>query len=59
MLWLFGLVTVPAGFMMWNGPGPAFGIGIQAAALPAKLAYVVAGLLLMVLIVEFVFFPTR
>jgi hypothetical protein len=59
MLWLFGLVTAPAGFMVWNGLGPAFGIGTQAPPVPAKLAYFVAGLLLMVLIVEFVCFPTR
>ena len=59
MLWLFGLVTVPAGFMMWNGLGPAFGIGTQAPPVPAKLGYLVTGLLLMVLIVEFVCFPTR
>jgi hypothetical protein len=59
MLWLFGLVTVPAGFMMWNGLGPAFGIGTQSAAVPAKLAYVVTGLLLILLIVEFAFFSTK
>jgi hypothetical protein len=26
-LWLFGIVTVPAGFGLWNGLGPAFGLG--------------------------------
>jgi Peptidase M50B-like len=27
MLWLFGLVAVPLGFALWNGLGPAFGLG--------------------------------
>lgn len=54
VLWVFGLLTVPAGFLLWHGLGPAFGIGTQAARVPAKLAYFAAGLLLFVLIVEFV-----
>lgn len=59
MLWLFGLMTAATGLMMWNGLGPAFGIGTQAEPVPAKLAYVVTGLLLITLIVEFVCFPSR
>jgi hypothetical protein len=58
-LWVFGLVTVPAGFMVWNGLGPAFGIGTQAPPVPARLAYFVAGSLLLILIVEFAFFSTK
>lgn len=27
-LWLFGVVTTPFGFWMWNGLGPSFGLGI-------------------------------
>src|SRR5687768_3019083 len=27
LLWLFGLVTVPAGLALWNGQGKHFGIG--------------------------------
>ena len=26
-LWLFGIVTVPAGFYLWHGLGPQFGLG--------------------------------
>jgi hypothetical protein len=28
-LWLFGAITVPAGFWLWHGLGPAFGLGIS------------------------------
>lgn len=27
-LWLFGAITVPVGFWLWHGLGPAFGLGI-------------------------------
>jgi hypothetical protein len=27
VLWLFGLVTVPAGLLLWHGLGPHFGLG--------------------------------
>jgi hypothetical protein len=27
MLWLFGIVTIPAGLLMWNGLGKHFGLG--------------------------------
>lgn len=30
LLWLFGLVTVPAGLALWNGQGKHFGIGPAA-----------------------------
>lgn len=29
-LWLFGLITVPAGFFLWHGLGPQFGLGRPA-----------------------------
>lgn len=28
MLWLFGIVTIPAGLLMWNGLGKHFGLGV-------------------------------
>lgn len=59
LLWLFGLITAPAGLAFWNGLGSAFGIGPQAAPVPAKLGYTLAGWLLLVLLIEFVFFPAR
>jgi hypothetical protein len=30
-LWLFGLVTVPAGLALWHGQGPHFGLGTSYA----------------------------
>lgn len=59
LLWLFGLITAPAGLALWDGLGPAFGIGPQAAAIPAKLGYTLAGWLVLVLLVEFTFFSAR
>jgi hypothetical protein len=38
-LWLFGLVTVPAGLWLWDGLAPKFGWGKDAEPVPAALAY--------------------
>ncbi|HUE74155.1 MAG TPA: hypothetical protein VMP01_24955 [Pirellulaceae bacterium] len=35
LLWLFGLLTVPAGLVLWNGQGKHFGIGRDAADVDA------------------------
>ncbi|MEX2026825.1 MAG: hypothetical protein WEH44_05980, partial [Pirellulaceae bacterium] len=35
LLWLFGLLTVPAGLALWNGQGKHFGIGRDAAEVDA------------------------
>jgi len=59
LLWLFGLLTVPVGLSLWNGLGPAFGIGAHAATIPARLAYSFAGLLLAILLFELTFFSAR
>jgi hypothetical protein len=40
-LWLFGLVTVPAGFALWHGQGRHFGLG---RSLPvSRMATIAAG----------------
>jgi hypothetical protein len=57
LLWLFGLITAPAGLALWNGLEPTFGIRPNSPAVPATLAYTLAGWLLIVLIAEFAFFP--
>lgn len=59
LLWLFGLVTAPVGLSVWNGLGPAFGSGNQAAAIESRQLYFLLGLLAVVLILEFVFFAAK
>jgi hypothetical protein len=42
-LWLFGLVTVPAGFALWHGQGPHFGLGqSHTIARQATMAAIIA-----------------
>jgi hypothetical protein len=36
-LWLFGLVTAPAGLWLWNGLGPKFGLGPKAEEVSGRL----------------------
>jgi Peptidase M50B-like len=38
-LWLFALLTVPAGFWLWNGLGPQFGLGKAAGPVSRQIAY--------------------
>lgn len=36
MLAVFGLVTVPPGFLLWNGLGPSFGFGKDGRLVPGR-----------------------
>ena len=45
MLALFGLVTVPLGFFLWNGPGSKFGIGNKDESTSTSAILVCGGLL--------------
>jgi len=48
-LWLFGLITVPAGFWLWHGEGRHFGLGPAAEPVSPYVAYgslVICGILL-------------
>jgi hypothetical protein len=38
-LWLFGVVTVPAGFWLWHGQGHHFGLGSTPGWVSAGVAY--------------------
>lgn len=38
-LWLFGAVTVPIGFVLWNGQGKSFGLGEAEGAVDERIAY--------------------
>jgi len=50
-LWLFGVVTVPLGFRLWHGLGPAFGLGPDRANVDRGVAiasFVVCVLLIVI-----------
>ena len=44
LLWLFGMITVPIGFMIWNGLAPKFGLGESNGRVDESAAYVSLGL---------------
>jgi len=44
LLWLFGIVTVPLGFLLWHRLGPSFGLGESNGRVDAGAAYVSVGL---------------
>lgn len=54
-LWLFGVVTVPFGFWLWNGLGSAFGLGAAKGEVNRRLAYLSAGLLALTVLTELCF----
>lgn len=54
-LWLFGIVTVPFGFWLWNGLGPVFGLGAAKGDVNRRLAYLSAGLLALTVLIELCF----
>jgi hypothetical protein len=49
-LWLFGIVTAPAGLFLWHRQGPHFGFGSAKGKVDGTVAYVV-GLIAVILIV--------
>lgn len=50
----FGLVTIAAGFLLWNSQGADFGIGQHPCPISPRHAWTVFGLLLMVTALELV-----
>jgi len=51
-LWLFGIVTLPAGLFLWNGLGPHFGLGATAGKVDHRAAYASCVLLVLAVVVE-------
>lgn len=43
-LWLFGLIAMPAGLLVWNKQGADFGFGKNAKPISAKFAFATAAL---------------
>jgi hypothetical protein len=39
-LWLFGAITIPAGFALWHGQGVHFGLGRARGGVKPEVAYV-------------------
>ncbi|MGC1273326.1 MAG: M50 family metallopeptidase [Planctomycetaceae bacterium] len=52
----FGLVTIPAGFVLWNGLGPSFGFGKEPRPVSKRNAWFTATLLAIVVVAELVWF---
>ena len=44
LLWLFGIITVPVGFLFWHRLGPKFGLGESNGDVDEWAAYVSLGL---------------
>jgi hypothetical protein len=56
-LLLFGAVATPLGFWLWHGIGPHFGLGIARGRVNRVAALTCAGLLLLIVSVEVLFYP--
>jgi hypothetical protein len=59
LLGLFGLATVPLGFFLWNGQGKHFGRGESRLPISRRHAIGVCGLLVFILVVEFLLSPAE
>lgn len=57
MLWGFGLVMMPMGFLLWHRQGPYFGLGASPKPVDARAAFLSLGLLIMTLLLEFSLSP--
>jgi hypothetical protein len=53
-LWLFGLVTVPAGIWLWHGQGAEFGLGKSAKPVSPSIAYTCAAVCLVMMTSAFI-----
>jgi hypothetical protein len=52
LLWMFGVITIPLGLWLWNGLGPQFGLGSRGGEVDRAAAYVMLGLLVMIVVIE-------
>ncbi len=51
-LWLFGLVTVPAGLLLWNGIGATYGFGAARCAVSLRATITLIGVLVTIITLE-------
>ncbi|MCI0333786.1 MAG: M50 family metallopeptidase [Planctomycetes bacterium] len=59
LLWLFGLVTLPLGLLLWNHLGPHFGLGTRGGQVSAVAAYTMLGLTVATAALELVLSPVN
>lgn len=52
LLWLFGLLAIPAGLWLWNGLGPYFGLGAAQGHIDPIAAYSMLGMSIVVVTLE-------
>ncbi len=57
MLWIFGIITVPLGLLLWHGMGPKFGLGESKGHVDEWAAYVSLGLFVVLFLVTFLISP--
>jgi len=55
MLYGFGVLTIPAGLVLWNGLGPHFGLGLDRRPVPRALVISSIGLLAITVVLELIF----
>lgn len=55
-LLLFAAISLPTGFLLWNGLGPAFGIGPHAQPISHREAFGMLLALVLLLTIEFLLF---
>ena len=53
VLWMFGVLTIPVGFLCWHRLGPHFGLGQSHGQVSARAAYVSLTMLTVVLMLAF------
>lgn len=54
LLWLFGVVTISAGFWLWNGLGRHFGLGVAPGPIDAVVTYTMLGVSFLVITLELI-----
>ena len=57
LLWLFGVITVPIGFLIWHRLGPKFGLGESGGKVDEWAAYASLGLFTVLFVVTFLLSP--
>ena len=55
ILWGFGLLTIPTGFLVWHGAGADFGFGPHAKAVDPAAPKLTTVLLIVIVVMEFSF----
>jgi hypothetical protein len=55
LLWLFGVITIPIGFWLWNGLGSHFGLGQSRRQVDPVVTYVMLALAVGIIMLELIF----